>query len=467
MSRGFTGWCLAGGLVLMGCGQTTVEPKSPPKVTASTATAATSLSVEDFVIGEPLRFENLTIFPVSSRVLKADDRFITLDEGLKAGTVEIRELGGAFEPRQPNAAANQAAIPASDDGIEAPVSAITPHQQDEPFEEPLRQRDTVVSPRNDGQAATPFEDVLANDLPNGQASNDVNSLIVVNHSDKPLYLMPGEVIIGGSQDRTIGNELVIAPRSQPTRVPVYCVEHGRWGMKGAVETLAQIQSAAGSATLDDSVAVSPSADLATLAQEADRGKFVASVGQLGKSARVAVQSDKSQSAVWKEVAKTNSQSGVQSDSGAFTANYVASLTITRLEPYLEHLQGPVTDLEQPVGVLVAINGKIESIDVFESTPLFKKLWPKLLKSYALDAANARDDSAEDTAPECTLTAARTFFTEALQAKVESSEQEHGVALTKRDSQHVISFTSHVDQVAAPSAMGGFGGGGVHFSGYAK
>lgn len=467
MSRAFAGWCLVGGLVLTGCGRTVVDSKSPPAVTTSAATAATNLSVDDFVIGEPLRFENLTIFPVSSRVRKSDDRFITLDEGLKAGTVEIREVGGAFDPRQVNAAPN-ADLPMIDDDTDAPVSAITPHRQPaDPFEEPVRRQPAVDSAPNAVQVATPFGDALEIDIPQQQSGNDVNSLIVVNHSDKPLYLMPGEVIIGGSQDRTIGNELVIAPHSPPTRVPVYCVEHGRWGSKGSVETLAQIQNAAGSATLDDSVAVSRSADLETLAKEADRGKFVASVGQLGKSARVAVQSDKSQSAVWKEVATTNSQSGVESDSGAFTANYVASLTIARLEPYLEHLQGPVTDLEQPVGVLVAINGKIESIDVFESTPLFKKLWPKLLKSYALDAANARDDSAAETPPECTLAAARTFFTEALQAKVESSEQEHGVALTKRDSQHVISFTSHVDQAAAPSAMGGFGGGGVHFSGYAK
>ena len=40
--------------------------------------------------------------------------------------------------------------------------------------------------------------------------------------------------------------------------------------------------------------------------------------------------------------------------------------------------------------MVAINGKIESVDIFESTPLFRKLWPKLLQSYALDALHASD-----------------------------------------------------------------------------
>jgi hypothetical protein len=39
-------------------------------------------------------------------------------------------------------------------------------------------------------------------------------------------------------------------------------------------------------------------------------------------------------------------------------------------------------------LVVAVNGKVESLDVFQSTPQFRNLWPKLLKSYALDAAHA-------------------------------------------------------------------------------
>src|SRR5215471_16445239 len=49
----------------------------------------------NWVIGEPVVFRNLTIFPVSSKMPRVDDRFITLDEGLKDGTVEIFEKGAA------------------------------------------------------------------------------------------------------------------------------------------------------------------------------------------------------------------------------------------------------------------------------------------------------------------------------------------------------------------------------------
>lgn len=428
MSKSMHRGLVLGSLLLAGCGQTAVGP-NPSTVSTGASTESKDSAVADYVIGEPVHFQNLTIFPVRSVVAKSDDRFLTLDEGLKAGTVEIREVG-EMAANVPNSASVEPAQTRPTEPVRGPLSL----QDDDPF----------------GASG---------------AGNEVNTLIVVNHSDKPLYLMPGEVIIGGSQDRTIGNELVIAPHSEPTRVPVYCVEHGRWGDKGAEETVSQLQSAGGRAVVGASVAVNGDVSLDKLAQEADQGKFVASVGQLGKSGRVAVQEAKDQSAVWEKVAETNTKSGVQPDSGSFTANYTASLTIRRLEPYIEHLQEPVAGLDRTVGVLVAINGKIESMDVFESTPLFQKLWPKLLKSYALDAANA-DESTEPK--ECTLAAARTFLAEALQASVASSNKEHGVALTKRDSQHVISFTSHVeaDAAAAPAAMGGMGGG-VHFSGFAK
>jgi hypothetical protein len=45
------------------------------------------------VVGQGQTVGNFTLFPVSSPTLRADDRFTTLDEGLKAGTVEIREVG--------------------------------------------------------------------------------------------------------------------------------------------------------------------------------------------------------------------------------------------------------------------------------------------------------------------------------------------------------------------------------------
>lgn len=442
------------GLVTLGCGQAAPTTTVPPAATSSTVAAppqvvAATLAVSDYVIGEPVRFQNLTIFPVSSRGPKTDDRFVTLDEGLKAGTVEILEAGAALT--QSEAASGEPNSESVENAVPSGVNS-TP---------------TLATHRNGPTAGSPFGidhfGPLGGDSGQSQqlsalAGNDVNSLIVINRSDKPLYLMPGEVIIGGSQDRTIGDEVVIAPHSPPTRIPVFCVEHGRWGAKHIEVTRQQLTASAGTAILGND----RSQDLDKLAEAANQGKFVASVGQLNKSSRLAVQSDKDQSAVWEKVAQSNGESGVQPASGAFTANYSDGATIQRLQPYLDHLQTAVAKHDQVVGVLAAVNGKIESMDVFESTPLFQKVWPKLLRSYALDAANSAD--AEAGNEQCDLASAGAFFEEALEADVESSDRQQGIALTKRNGRNVVSFSSQLDSAAAP--MGGMGGG-VHFSGFSK
>lgn len=443
MSRKLTGLMVASALIV-GCSESPPAPRSTSVRTdnAVVPAAAGSFAEEELVVRDPVRYENLVIFPVTSRIAKTEDHYITLDEGLKAGTVEIREIAATYEP-----------VPNSEKGESAPADAA------------------AATAENHNEGEVPDEAQLTgfgNQIGSAAAEgNEVNTLIVVNNSDKPLYLMPGEIIIGGSQDRAIANELVVAPRSRPTRIPVYCVESGRWGEKGTEQTMAQF-AATNASPLSEQTISMPLRAIASpgdLAREADRGKFVATVGQLNKASRVAIQSEQDQSAVWDSVAKTNKESGVQPDSEAFTANYVDMENVKKLEPYIARLQTSVSELDHVVGVLVAVNGKIETIDVFDSTPLFKKVWPKLLKSYALDAANAAEGNTTGGV-EIKREVAEAFLSDALRANVAASEIGQGVGLTRREGQHVISFSSHVDPGVAPAAMGGMGGA-VHFSGYAK
>ena len=55
------------------------------------------------------------------------------------------------------------------------------------------------------------------------------------------------------------------------------------------------------------------------------------------------------------------------------ANYVKALT---------HIADEQTDI---VGYAFAINGQINSADIYASSSLFRKLWPSLLKSSAIEA----------------------------------------------------------------------------------
>ena len=310
---------LAVSLVVVGCQESRPIPAVNTTGNATSKAAPTGgkeamASHEDavvrsgeFLIGEPLRYENLAVFPVRTQEVKNDDRFITLDEGLKAGTVEVREVGA-------RPAANVSAESADDD---------------------------------------PFADVL-----DQVVAGDVNHVHVVNTSDRPLYLMPGEIIVGGKQDRCIASETIVEADSQSVSVEVYCVEHGRWHRRNSAEF-----GYVAHALLED-VADSRAAELA---EEAASGKFVASAGNLSKKARYSVQASAGQSRVWEEVGFANAANGNSMSSDAFTGNYTQKDVREKLDPYVQHIQGPVAEIDGIVGVVVAINGKVEMLDVYEST----------------------------------------------------------------------------------------------------
>src|SRR5690348_10022468 len=56
---------------------------------------------------------------------------------------------------------------------------------------------------------------------------DVNQVLVSNASKLPLLLYEGELILGARQNRTIDAPCLV-PKGTDLRVPVSCVEQGRW-----------------------------------------------------------------------------------------------------------------------------------------------------------------------------------------------------------------------------------------------
>jgi hypothetical protein len=410
---------LAVGLLLAGCGRFST-PNAPVA-----DEEAPGVAYGDYLIGEPIRYQNLTVFPVSSAVAKTDDRFITLDEGLKAGTVEIRERGGGSTARNIlshlpvnprlnlNDIPNRVAPPPPPSGQQPPDQ-----QRQEPAKTQPQQAPAQVQP--------PAE--LSND--GGGAS--VNEVSVINRSDKPLYLTPGDVMIGGQQDRVIGQEVVVEASGKATTVPVFCVERRRWSQRDVaqnVDYLANVQARDGEKLSTE--------ELQKLAQEANGGKFVKGAGVVTKDVRLAVQGEMNQDKVWDEVAKANGKSGAKPGSGAFTANYGEKEIAEKLNPYLDALEQPVAESHNVIGVIVAVAGKPHSIDVFESTPLFQKLWPKLLKSYALDALGHGETDGDKT---CDTDAAVDFLRQASEAKVAKQGEKAGVSLTHRENDKLACFT---------------------------
>ena len=95
--------------------------------------------------------------------------------------------------------------------------------------------------------------------------------------------MAGEVIQGGKQDRVLGEDVVLPPNSGKVKVPVFCVEQGRWSARR------------------------------------DGNNFNGYYSVSGQAVRKAVEVDKNQSKVWDKVADANTKNNVATSTGAYTA----------------------------------------------------------------------------------------------------------------------------------------------------
>lgn len=181
----------------------------------------------------------------------------------------------------------------------------------------------------------------------------VNDLTLVNSSDRPVFVLAGEVIIGGKQDRIIGANTVIPPKTTLS-VPVYCVEHGRWDNSSKTFTTAN-----------------------ALAHGRLRGKA----------------SFEAQGDVWKEVAETNAKRNTSNATDTYrtVAKQQSDGTLKAWQQKIDDALGklPAADRARMIGYAIALNGQVATVDMFQSPALFKKLEGKLLRSYVTEAASIK------------------------------------------------------------------------------
>ena len=211
------------------------------------------------------------------------------------------------------------------------------------------------------------------------ADEDVNNLTLTNKSDQPLFLLAGEVIIGGKQDRIIGRNTIVPPKKTLT-VPVFCVEHGRWDNSGKEFTTAK-----------------------ALAH-----------GRLRGSANFDTQSD-----VWKEVAAKNELRKTKSSTDTYrkVASQQANGSLATWEKQVDAALGKLADDDKTklVGFAVSLNGKVATVDVFDNPALFKKLQSKLVRSYITEAIDVKKQ--KDVKPP-TATDVKDFIADAEKAQEE-------------------------------------------------
>lgn len=177
----------------------------------------------------------------------------------------------------------------------------------------------------------------------------VNELIVNNKSDRPLFLMSGEVIIGGKQDRIIAKNLVVPAKTRET-VPVFCVEQGRWnGRKAGFESSGALAHTT-----------------------------------LRKSANFKAQGD-----VWSEVRSKNGKRSVSNQTSTYRRVATDKKVRASIAEYEKRFRAELArrGITRHVGYVVALNGEVVALEMFGSPSLFGKLHDKLLRSYFVEAVD--------------------------------------------------------------------------------
>jgi hypothetical protein len=283
----------------------------------------------------PIESGNLLLFPVVRADGKAtmETPFITLDEGLKSGDVEVTEAGRARG---------------------------------------------LVRRRGSG------------DSQNSYRGDEVNTLVLVNHSKRPLLLLAGEVVTGGKQDRIVAKDRIVQANGDPIDLSVFCIEPGRWTESSPVFG-ASDKSAARSFMVQPEV-------------------------------RERAMVDQDQQQVWDSVHGTMSKmeaaaappATVSGGNGGPvyeaapsmplpTTSYAKMMENPAIEQKVDEAAAPVMKAreevlaklrdEHAVGVVVAVRGEIVWADLFASTDLLARYWTKLVRSYAAESLTEGENHA--------------------------------------------------------------------------
>ena len=192
-------------------------------------------------------------------------------------------------------------------------------------------------------------------------TSDVNELEVENLSKEfDVFIQSGDIVKGGKQDRILAVSIIIPARSGRVSIESFCVESGRWTKRG----------------------------------NEDSSKFKSSNDRIvTKELKLAANSARSQQEVWDKVsdAQTRLSKNVGGRVNAPESESSLQLSLenrevtTSIDEYVKRLSGIVDGKSDVIGYAFAINGKINSADIYVSNALFKKLWTKMLKAAATEA----------------------------------------------------------------------------------
>lgn len=206
-------------------------------------------------------------------------------------------------------------------------------------------------------------------------SGSVNNLFVFNLSEKYVFFMDGDILMGAKQNRVLNTSVLLAPNSKVT-LPVSCVEQGRWRdvsdrFNNADNITPQKIRAMKSRAVKDNLRVS--------------GKHMADQGE-----------------VWNEV--ENYQELFKVNSPTMNLNEVYEKNEKNFESFVKKFQ-----LNNDAnGLAIFSDKKLLNVDIFNKTEIYQEYFPKILKSTAMEISQLEDKPNDITEAEAAFKTASLF-----------------------------------------------------------
>ena len=185
------------------------------------------------------------------------------------------------------------------------------------------------------------------------SGGSVPELKVINAAEIAVLLLDGEELAGAKQNRVLNTTILIKEKSE-TVIPVSCTEQRRW-------------SYVSKAFHDSDTVMSPKLRV-------EKARTVST------SLRSTGQYRSDQGTVWRSINEMAAKAGTVSETGAMKDTFEQKTA--ELAEYL----AAFPYVRSQKGLLVFIGGEAVGFDFVSREKAFELLHPKLLKSYAMEAA---------------------------------------------------------------------------------
>ncbi len=244
----------------------------------------------------------------------------------------------------------------------------------------------VHAPDHDRPAPRTLAEALEDGTARVYETQDVSRLEIENLGDQIVFVQAGDIVKGGQQDRVLTVSLVLPPRSGRVPIGAFCVEQGRWAKRGS-------EDAGRFASAKESI---PSRDAKLALRGTGDEPIRRGASQTAQNAiwrDVSEMQEKYAAALGRPVTAPASRSSLQLTLENRELKSAAERYIAALTPIAEREIG-----DGASGFAFAVNGVLNSAEVYAAPALFAKLWPKLMRAAAVEALGENNGASDPPPP---------------------------------------------------------------------